>query len=441
MDFIKIREYGTLRIGEQNGSVISGYTTLNEKTFVALENFVLNCKSDSDDALEIMGISAKRGIGKVITAKNYVGIITLKDGTTIEILPKIYCAADDSEYEKFAKNLLIKMLRTIHNMPHITLQSSNVDASKMPLLELFIRMFIEEVSRIVKQGIKSNYETIEENATVFKGKIRFSEHIKRNFAHHERIYVAYDAFTANRPENRILKSALQYLYLHTNSAKNKRDIKYLLTVFDEVDLSLDYNADYAKIVPDRNTKTYVTALNWAKIFLSGKSFASFSGSEVALALLFPMDRLFESYIASLVRKQINSACFTVNTQHAGYYLFDEPHCAFKICPDIVIANKQNHDRYVMDTKWKILDENKPNNNISQGDMYQMYVYQKKYSAQNITLLYPLASTMSADQNAISYIAKIDKVIVRVCFIDLHNPEVSINNILGMILEEQLWSEK
>ena len=36
-----------------------------------------------------MGISFRKEIGKIITAKNYIGVITFDDGTAIEILPKI----------------------------------------------------------------------------------------------------------------------------------------------------------------------------------------------------------------------------------------------------------------------------------------------------------------------------------------------------------------
>jgi 5-methylcytosine-specific restriction enzyme subunit McrC len=40
-----------------------------------------------------MQISAKK-VGKVITARNYVGVITMLDGTVIEILPKIFSLED-----------------------------------------------------------------------------------------------------------------------------------------------------------------------------------------------------------------------------------------------------------------------------------------------------------------------------------------------------------
>jgi 5-methylcytosine-specific restriction enzyme subunit McrC len=76
----------------------------------------------------------------------------------------------------------------------------------------------------------------------------------------------------NRPENKILKSTLAYLHAHTRSSRNKKDIKNLLSIFSEVEPSVNYDADFSRIVLDRNTKAYSTALNWARVFLKKKSF-------------------------------------------------------------------------------------------------------------------------------------------------------------------------
>ena len=436
MDVIKIKEYSAFRAcrneEERQGDYDGNYTILNVETFNTLEKFILNCKNDKNEAIEVMNISARRGIGKIITAKNYVGVITMADGTTIEILPKIYSVGHQDEDEQ-SKKILIQMLRTLYNMPSITLQSTNLDIEKMPLFEIFIRMFIDEVLKITRSGLKSSYETLEENATFFKGKLKFAEHIRRNFIHRERNYMSYDAFTVNRPENKVLKTALQFLYLHTRSSKNKTDIKNILAIFEDVDVSIDYKTDLAKIIPDRNTKGYSTALEWAKVFLSGKSFTSFSGSETALALLFPMDKLFECYIASLVKKEMAASNYKVSTQHTGYYLFDEPKKTFRIRPDIVIFNpKDSADTFVFDTKWKILDKSSNNYGISQGDMYQMYVYQKKYVANSVTLLYPLSHSVSHDEK-IKYITEGGNVVVTVKFIDLLNAKEEVKKILFDVL--------
>ena len=89
----QIKEFGSFVCNKD----IPGYTSLPERTFSALEEFVLTNQNSETDALELMGLSARKGVGKIITAKNYVGIITMKDGTTIEILPKIYSEIDDDE--------------------------------------------------------------------------------------------------------------------------------------------------------------------------------------------------------------------------------------------------------------------------------------------------------------------------------------------------------
>jgi 5-methylcytosine-specific restriction enzyme subunit McrC len=126
-----------------------------------LEEFILSNQGSDADALELMGLSARKGVGKIITAKNYVGIITMKDGTTIEILPKIYSETDHDESGVRTKKLLIDMLKTLRDIPYKTLQTSNVNIEKMNIFEIFIRMFIDEMFFIVKRGLKHSYETVE----------------------------------------------------------------------------------------------------------------------------------------------------------------------------------------------------------------------------------------------------------------------------------------
>lgn len=406
------------------GKEVAGCTSLPHDTFDALENFVLSNSTGDADALELMGISARKGVGKIITAKNYVGVITMDDGTTIEILPKIF--SHETITEGKVKKLLIDMLKTLRNTPFKSLQSTNVNIDKLSIFEIFIRMFVDEVFGIVKRGLKRDYETIQSNENVFKGKMVFAGQIKHNYAHKERSFVEYDEFNTNRAENKILKSTLSYLYKNTTSPKNKSDIKTLLGAFAEVDESKDFRADFAKIVPDRKTADYQTALLWSRVFLMGKSFTSFSGSEVAFALLFPMETLFESYIAAELKKMLSHSEYTLSAQDRTYHLFDEPK-KFQIKPDIVIKNKVSAQVFVMDTKWKVLSEAKANYGISQADMYQMYAYQKKYASESVTLLYPLTERVERDKN-IEFQSH-DGTLIRVRFIDLFDLKRSLKTII------------
>lgn len=420
----RITEYGTFITGK----TIDGYITLPSNTFSALENFVLSNRTDDVDALELMSISARKGIGKVITAKNYVGVITMNDGTTIEILPKIF--SHETITESKVKKLLVDMLKTLRNAPFKSLQSTNVNIDKLNIFEIFIRMFVDEVFYIVKRGLKCNYETIQANESVFKGKMVFAAQIKYNYAHKECSFVEYDEFNINRTENKILKSTLYYLYKKTTSIKNKTDIKTLLNAFTDVELSSNYKSDFAQIVPDRKTTDYQTALLWSKIFLMGKSFTSFAGSEVAFALLFPMETLFESYIAAQLKKSLDNSEYIISTQDKTYHLFDDPK-KFLMKPDIVIKNKASGKVFIMDTKWKLLSDTKANYGISQGDMYQMFAYQKKYTSENVTLLYPLTDKVvqNKDINFLSY----DGTEIKIRFIDLFDQNHSIEILLNELM--------
>ena len=94
---------------------VDGYTTLPTATFDQLENFILYNKNKGAEALELMSISAKKGIGKIITAKNYIGLLTMQDGTTIEIMPKIYSRVLQDEQQM--KKLIVDMLKTLEGSP------------------------------------------------------------------------------------------------------------------------------------------------------------------------------------------------------------------------------------------------------------------------------------------------------------------------------------
>ena len=419
-ELIQIKEYGGLCAVKG----VDGYKYLPETTFEKLEQFILENKESETDPIELMSISARKGIGKVITAKNFVGMIAMKDGTVIEILPKICSDKDESGF--VAKKILVKMLNTLKNSQFKNFQIASLDTSKLNIFEIFVRMFTQEIYKIVKYGLRCNYETKCENLNVYKGKMKFNEQLKHNFIHKERSFVEYDEFNCNTPENRLVKTTLLYLYKITTSDKNKSDIKTLLNSFDGVEVSGNVDKDFNSCEKKRKMKNYELAISWCRVFLKGKSFTSFAGSEVAYALLFPMEVLFESYVAANLRKIVNLVEYSVSTQDRGYHLFDNP-SKFALRPDIVITRNSDNAKFIMDTKWKLLyDSPSSKYGISQGDMYQMYAYQKKYDAKDVTLLYPLSDKVNPDSD-ITYKSN-DNVIVNVKFVDLLDIQESLKRI-------------
>ena len=87
-----------------------------------------------------------------------------------------------------------------------------------------------------------------------------------------------------------------------------------------------------------------------------------------------------------MRKVLDFSKYKLSAQDRSYHLFTLPSKKFLIKPDIVVKRKVDDAVFICDTKWKILSDTKANHGISQSDMYQMYAYQKKYSAKHITLI-------------------------------------------------------
>ena len=410
--------------GFTRGASLTGYQSLPERTFAALETFILaNTSGTETEAIELLSLSARRGIGKIITARNYVGLITMTDGTVIEILPKI-AGADISEGD--TKRIFLEMLKTLKDVNFKDFNVSNLHTDKLSLFEIFIKMFLDEVSVLTKQGLKSAYNPVEANERFYKGKLLASQNIKYNMMNYERFFVRYDDFSFNRPENRLIKSTLRFLLKQTADSRNLHNTARLLTFFESVDYSESYESDFSKCISDRSMSHYDKALSWCRVFLKGNSFTAFAGSEVALALLFPMEKIFESFVAAKFRKHLGSG-ISLRMQDARYSLFDSPTRAFALRPDLVLESGER--TVILDTKWKLLSDNARNNGISQSDMYQMYAYSKKYNADGIVLLYPQSNSVSKDE--IRYVSD-DNVKVEVSFIDLRNVDSSVANLISIV---------
>lgn len=410
--------------GFTRGTAAYGYQALPEKIFDALESFILaNVTNVETEAIELLSLSARRSVGKIITARNYVGLITMTDGTVIEILPKI--AGGDITVGE-TKQIFLEMLKTLNDVPFKDFNATNLHTDQLNLFEIFIKMFLDEVTVLTKQGLKSAYISVEGNERFYKGKLISAQNIKYNLVNKERFFVQYDDFNINRPENRLIKSTLRFLLNSTKDMRNRQYAARLLTFFDGVGYSAGYDADLSKCSFDRSMNHYNRVLSWCRVFLRGNSFTAFAGSEVALALLFPMEKVFESFVAAKFRKLIGNKV-NLWTQDNRYSLFDSPNRAFALRPDIVL--EYSGRTVVLDTKWKLLSNFSRNNGISQSDMYQMYVYSKKYGADSIGLLYPLSETVV--KNDIRYMSD-DNVKVDVSFIDLRNTDQSILRLLSRV---------
>ena len=388
---LEVREFDIITC---NPDYREQYHYLEKPVFNSLVAFIheFTGSEENSDAIDFLKCFTKKNVGDVISIRNYVGLIEMKNGFQIQVLPKIDFSSGEDVGNQTTKRIFLKMLRSMKDFPCKVFNDANLKADRMNLYELFINMYLQEVRQILKQGLKSGYIEKEDNLHFYKGKLIANEHIRQNLSHKERFYLRYDEFNPNRPENKLIKSTLIKLSKMTSSAENSKEIRQILTGFELVEPSRNIEKDFASIKIDRTTKGYEAVMAWSRVFLFNKSFTTFTGSTQSRSLLFPMEQVFESYVAQQLKKVFVPDGWEVSVQDKGYYLFEEPRRQFSLRPDIVI--RKNDRVVVLDTKWKSLCDNEAKNyGISQSDMYQMYAYSKKYQTSEIWLMYPVNQEM------------------------------------------------
>lgn len=424
--YVEIHEYDSLIRSQKNISIPLGYRTIDSCDFDYLHRFIgdFTASDENNDVLDFLSIGFKRGVGDTITARNYVGLIQLKNGFKLQILPKI-----DFANEEKSRKIFLNMISSLKNFPCRDSGIANLNTKSICIFEVFIAMFVREIQSLAKHDLKSNYITKEDNLGCFKGKLLVNRHLKKNICHQERFYLAYDEFMQNISENRLIKSTLLKLLRLTTDNDNNRHIRQLLSFFEDIAISDNYEKDFSNVSINRSNKEYEIILQWARIFLLNHSFSTFTGSSIALSLLFPMEKLFESYVAKQLKKVIaeTDKKWVVSTQDRGHYLFVEPkRCAIK--PDIVLYN--NDKKIVLDTKWKRLNSSKSDYGISRADLYQMYAYSQKYKA-DVWLIYPRTENTQneeASKDIVFNTCEGNKI--RVFFVDVADIKNSLYDLLG-----------
>ena len=432
-ELFEVKEFETIT---GNKEFKSQYKCMDKSVFTELIEFIHAFDSDDEesDVLDFIKIGYKRNVGETVTFKNYVGLIQMRGDYQIQILPKIDFAVGE---EDKTKQVFMKMLRSMKDFPSKVFTNANLKMDRMNLYEIFINMYLQETRQLVKRGIKSAYVEVEDNLTVYKGKLLVNQHIKNNLAHKERFYVGYDEYQVNRAENRLVKSTLLKLQKLTNSAENAKEIRQLLTAFEFVEPSTNYDKDFSNVSIDRNTKDYKMLMKWSKVFLKNKSFTTFSGTEKARSLLFSMEKVFEAYVAKHMKKVFGRVGWEVSAQDKGHYLFNtlngENHKRFALRPDLVVT-RDDGSVVILDTKWKsLIDDKRSNYGISQADMYQMYAYSKKYGTSEIWLLYPVNDAMRNHEQIVFDSG--DGATVSLFFVDVAHIEESLSALFEKLQKD------
>lgn len=331
---------------------------------------------------------------RTLKLDSYVGIIETPCGTRLEILPK-HTTADHCEQQ--SRQLLQRMLQTVLDLPTREAGPASLRLfDDVPLSEWVMRQFLHGLDHLIKRGVRFDYRRVEEEQRFLRGQLNVVAQMRQPPGRQHHFQIRHDVFLADRAENRLLRLALERVCKSTQEADNWRLAHELRSLLLEVPPSRDVRQDFRLWQNDRLMAHYQPLRPWCELILGEQSPLAVSGDWRGISMLFPMERLFEQYVEILLRRQlaggaklraqlsIHSLC-----KHLGQPMF-------RLKPDLLLEH--GGQRWVLDTKWKLLDTSDPDRKygLSQADFYQLYAYGQKYlqGSGEMLLIYPRTERFS-----------------------------------------------
>lgn len=240
-------------------------------------------------------------------------------------------------------------------------------AEHRDLLPALAHAVERQVDRALRQGLLQGYRTAEESALVVRGRIREAEQIRRRFGATLPVEVAYDEYTTDIAENRILRTAVERLLRLPGVP---RDVRRRL-MHQRARLSDVTPVVQGQRLPDwqptRLNSRYHHALRLACAVLDGSSAEHAPGGLRIDGFLFDMNKLFEDFVTVALRESLRGSGHTVRLQDMHH--LDEA-AAVRMRPDFVLYGPNGAPCAVADAKYKT----EKRNGYPDADLYQMLAY-------------------------------------------------------------------
>jgi 5-methylcytosine-specific restriction enzyme subunit McrC len=251
---------------------------------------------------------------------------------------------------------------------------------------------LNELNKLLHRGLVKKYRTKTGNINALKGQLLFAKHIQNNLVNKQHFYTKHHTYDTEHLINQILLKALNILSKICHNVWLVDRIKKLQLHFPEIKEITIAKSHFDQVKLNRKTKDYDEAIKIAKMIILNYSPDIKGGNENMIALLFNMNHLWEKYIYKMLKRDCPEE-YEISEQKSMHFWETKT-----IRPDIII--KKGKATYIIDTKWKIIDNAEP----SDADLKQMFAYNQYWDSNLSMLLFP-QSNNNKDKSGKFHIGK------------------------------------
>ena len=305
-----------------------------------------------------------------------------------------------------------------------------------------MRQFLLALDRLLKRGLRFDYQQVEEEQPYLRGQLDMSRQMRQPPGRAHRFHQRHTLFLPDRPENRLLRLALDKVCRQAREADNWRLAHELHVIMQEIPPSRQVRLDFSHWRNDRLLAHYQPVRPWCELILGEQMPLAIQGQSKGISLLFPMERLFEQHVARTLKQQLPPTAH-LRTQAASEYLCThDGNNMFRLKPDLLLEHSGK--KWLLDTKWKRLNTEARDKkyDLAQQDFYQMLAYGHNYLAGQgeMVLIYPKTRDFPAPLKPFVFSPEL---MLHVWPYDLENDKLMASEIhsLPLVIQPQAQPEK
>jgi 5-methylcytosine-specific restriction enzyme subunit McrC len=324
-----------------------------------------------------------------VRVHHFVGVLQAGD-LELEILPKLEGLPDPA----LVRHSLLAMLAQTQGVRLEISELVRYLESSEPFIAAIARLYVQRLLDAVRRGLRQDYVLHEELLPCIRGKVHWGLQARLQASLRLEFACLFDDRSLDTPLNRVLKAALLRASRILDDPASARLVSEARHALADVSNECPPLDRVVRLQTDRMSRNLEPVLALAKVILGNKN-PDFGRSVFAerrsFAVVWDMNVLFEEYVGRRARAVMASLDVDVRLQQAGVYLAREAveqKKAFLLRPDLLFAKRRGHYIAVGDTKWKRLSRSKSNLGVSQGDVYQLLAYARRFKVDLAVLLYP-----------------------------------------------------
>ncbi|MFM2273991.1 MAG: hypothetical protein RL702_3056 [Pseudomonadota bacterium] len=331
-----------------------------------------------------------------LAARQVVGVLSAP-GASLEILPKVD-PDTAAEPDQSVRSRLVHMLDVALGLDLSVGTTAALARQDETLLDVLVRLFADQLLAEVRRGLPRRYQQREDDLPALRGRLDATRQFTVNAVRADRLSCRFDELDPDTPLMRIMKSCVIALGRHARAFETKRRLGELRHVLADITDLPPARLPWGDVRIDRTNRRWRSLFALARLLLRREWQATHhtpNGAE-GPTLLFPMNDLFESYVAEQLRRGLAGEGVEVAVQGGLRHCLGEwregADCTgsvFLTRPDILLR-RGGRVVAVIDTKWKKLsaDPLDPRHGVSQTDVYQLMAYARIYECPRLMLLYP-----------------------------------------------------